>query len=80
MNNSPERSVSQLLASRCPFKGTKKRKSPPKTAAVCGLALAVVGNDVALERAVEGRQHAALDEIEGGGRRIAGRAAAAGRS
>src|SRR5262249_54783047 len=39
---------------------------PPQTAAMGGFGFAVIGQDRAVERAVERGQHAALDEIEGG--------------
>src|SRR2546430_1296484 len=50
----------------------RRRASPPQPAAGRGAGLAVVGHHRAVERAVERREHAALDEIEGGG--LAGRA------
>src|SRR5262249_44970953 len=49
---------------------------PPQTAAMGGFGFAVIGQDRAVERAVERGQHAALDEIEGG--RLAGRRARRG--
>src|SRR2546430_15327314 len=45
----------------------RRRASPPQPAAGRGAGLAVVGHHRAVERAVERREHAALDEIEGGG-------------
>src|SRR5262249_56192124 len=47
------------------------RASPPQSAAGRGAGLAVVGHHRAVERAVERREHAALDEVEGGGLAVA---------
>src|SRR6516162_11885261 len=44
---------------------------PPQSAAGRGAGLAVVGHHRAVERAVERRQHATLDEVEGGGLAVA---------
>src|SRR5262245_60873320 len=48
-----------------------RRVSPPQPAAGGSAGLAVVGHHRAVERAVERRQHATLDEVEGGGLAVA---------
>src|SRR5215472_12638995 len=48
-----------------------RRASPPQAAAGGGAGLAVVGHHRAVERAVERREHATLDEVEGGGLTVA---------
>src|SRR6516164_9690875 len=43
-----------------------RRASPPQPAAGRGAGLAVIGHHRAVERAVERREYATLDEVEGG--------------
>src|SRR5262249_61918922 len=56
-----------------------RRASPPQPAASGGAGLAVVGHHRAVERAVERREYATLDEVEGGGLAGAGAGASAPR-